>query len=73
MGPCSSPDTFQGNTGGTSWDLAATVQGAGLIIASILALSGAHLHFYARPTLIPPNDIRRALTIHLAAADLMWL
>lgn len=58
---------------GRHGDLAAAVQGMGLIIASILALSGAYLYFYARPTLVPPNDIRRALTIHLAAADLMWL
>ena len=53
--------------------LAAAIQGIGLIVASILALSGAYLHFYARPTLVPPSDIRQALTIHLAAADLMWL
>lgn len=53
--------------------LAAGIQGIGLIVASILALSGAYLHFYARPTLVPPSDIRKALTIHLAAADLMWL
>jgi len=58
---------------GRHHDLAAAVQGAGLIIAAILALSGAYLHFYARPTLVPPIGIRRALTIHLAVADLMWL
>jgi cytochrome b561 len=54
-------------------DLSAAIQGAGLVIASILALSGAYIFFFGRPTLVPPLGIRRALTVHLAMADLMWI
>jgi cytochrome b561 len=54
-------------------DLAAAVQGMGLLLASILALSGAYIFFFGMPTLVPPIGIRRALTVHLAVADLMWI
>ncbi len=54
-------------------DLAAAVQGMGLLLASILALSGTYIHFFGMPTLVPPIGIRRALTVHLAVADLIWI